>query len=78
MQFFSDFEDFANVVNWWLADPDVHPDNPWRLQELPKSELLKLGDPEYPTYGRLCFTIKSALAKSKLDLIGNTVAKILM
>jgi hypothetical protein len=78
LQFFSDFEDFANVVNWWLADPDVHPDNPWRLQELPKSELLKLGDPEYPTYGRLCFTIKSALAKSKLDLIGNTVAKILM
>jgi hypothetical protein len=52
LQFFSDFEDFAKVVNSWLADPDAYPHgNPWRLQELPKSELLALG---YfgPTYGR--------------------------
>src|SRR5262245_35351900 len=34
LQFFSDFKDFADVVNWWLADPDVHPNGPWRLQEL--------------------------------------------
>lgn len=53
LQFFSDFEDFANVINWWLTDEYVYPHgNPWRLQELPKSELLKLGSPEYPTYGR--------------------------
>jgi hypothetical protein len=51
--FFSDFEDFANVVNWWLADPDIYPHgNPWRLQELPKSELSKLWTGEGPTYGR--------------------------
>jgi len=52
LQFFSDFEDFAEVINWWLADPDAYPHGkPWRLQELPKSELLALG---YfgPTYGR--------------------------
>jgi hypothetical protein len=53
LQFFSDFEDFANVVNWWLADPDVHPpERPWRLQELPTSELLKLGPHDSPSYGR--------------------------
>jgi len=52
LQFFSDFEDFANVVNSWLTDPYVHPHNsPWRLQELPKSELLHLGM-DSPTYGR--------------------------
>jgi hypothetical protein len=52
LQFFNDFEDFANVVNSWLADPDIYPNNnPWRLQELPKSELLKLGAGG-PTYGR--------------------------
>jgi hypothetical protein len=27
-QFFADFEDFADVVNWWLADP--HVGGPWR------------------------------------------------
>jgi len=53
IQFFSDFKDFANVVNAWLADPDVHPHhNPWRLQELPKSELSKLWGGSGPTYGR--------------------------
>jgi len=51
LQFFSDFEDFANIVNWWLADPHVHQNGPWRLQELPKSELLALGL-DSPTYGR--------------------------
>ena|SRR5215470_9101151 len=49
LQFFSDFEDFANVINSWLTDEYAYPHgNPWRLQELPKSELLHLGDPEYP------------------------------
>jgi hypothetical protein len=52
LQFFSDFEDFANVVNWWLGDPDIHPNGPWRLQELPKSELSTLGGQYHPTYGR--------------------------
>src|SRR5262245_39652592 len=53
LQFFSDFEDFANVVNAWLADTDVHPHNSaWRLQELPKSELLELWGGDGPTYGR--------------------------
>lgn len=54
LQFFSDFEDFANVINWWLTDPDVYQDNPWRLQELPNAELTLsgLGLPDSPSYGR--------------------------
>jgi hypothetical protein len=53
LQFFSDFEDFADVVNSWLTDPNVHPHNsPWRVQELPKSDLLELWEGSGPTYGR--------------------------
>jgi hypothetical protein len=48
LQFLSDFGDFANVVNWWLAD--LH-QGPWRLQELPESELSKLAE-NSPAYGR--------------------------
>src|SRR5262249_33611353 len=52
LQFFSDFEDFAKVVNSWLAVPDASRHcKPCRLQELPKSELLALGS-FGPTYGR--------------------------
>jgi hypothetical protein len=43
LQFVSDFEDFANVVNWHQG--------PWRLQELPESELSKLAE-DSPAYGR--------------------------
>jgi hypothetical protein len=54
LQFFSDFGDFANVVNGWLSDPDVHPDGPWRLQELsdPSLSLDGLGLSDTPSYGR--------------------------
>jgi hypothetical protein len=45
-QFSSDFEDFANVINWHLVDYAQ-----WRVQELPTFELSKLAD-DYPAYGR--------------------------
>jgi hypothetical protein len=45
-QFSSDFEDFANVINWHLVDWA-----PWRLQELPTSELSELAQGG-PAYGR--------------------------
>jgi hypothetical protein len=48
-QFFADFEDFADVVNCWLADP--HVGGPWRLQELPDAEL-SLDVSDSPTRGR--------------------------
>jgi len=48
-RFFDDFGDFARVVNWWLADSDVG--SPWRLQELPDTELsLRFSD--MPNFGR--------------------------
>lgn len=47
--FFGDFADFAVVVNWWLADKYVG--SPWRLQELPDTEL-KLDFSDMPTFGR--------------------------
>jgi hypothetical protein len=48
-QFLNDFEDFADVVNWWLADPYVG--GPWRLQELPDTEL-RIGNWDSPHVGR--------------------------
>jgi hypothetical protein len=51
MQFFSDFAEFANVVNWWLADPYVG--SPWRLQELPEVDMSLHGNFDSgPIYGR--------------------------
>jgi hypothetical protein len=47
--FFSEFTHFAAVVNWWFADR--HVGSPWRLQELPDTEL-KLGFSDMPDYGR--------------------------
>ena len=47
-QFSSDFEDFANVINWHLVDYDYAP---WRVQELPTFELSKLAAFS-PAYGR--------------------------
>jgi hypothetical protein len=44
------FAEFANVVNWWLADK--YSARPWRLQELPEVDLRLLGNFDGPTYGR--------------------------
>jgi len=56
LQFFNDFEDFANVVNSWLADSSDprhwSPAFAWRLQELPKSEITRIGWQWSPNYGR--------------------------
>jgi hypothetical protein len=52
LRFFTDFKDFADVVNWWFADEDLSGRAPWRLQELPDPEL-RLGSFEGgPRYGR--------------------------
>jgi hypothetical protein len=48
-RFFKDFTDFAEVVNWWLSSE--HLGSPWRLQELPDTEL-RLGFSEDPSFGR--------------------------
>ena len=70
LQFFSDFEDFANVVNSWLTDPYVHPHNsPWRLRELPKSELLMpLTDTSGPIYGRSYAVFHNQVRVGEIEL----------
>jgi hypothetical protein len=47
--FFDDFQDFAVVVNWWLGDE--HVGGPWRLQELPDTDL-QIGFRDMPDFGR--------------------------
>jgi hypothetical protein len=68
LQFFSDFEDFGDVVNSWLTDPYVHPHNsPWRLQELPKSELsLWAGDG--PNYGRTYAVFHNQVSVGEIEI----------
>lgn len=54
-RFFSDFAEFADVANWWLADDTVG--THWRLQELPDGDLSLNVDSSYgPTLGR-CYDI---------------------
>jgi hypothetical protein len=53
LQLFSDFEDFAEVINWRLADPDTYPHGkPWRLQEFPNPDLVALWGTSGATYSR--------------------------
>jgi hypothetical protein len=53
--FFADFKDFADVVNWWLADEFTA--SPFRLQDLPDGDLRLNVDPSHgPTIGR-CYAI---------------------
>jgi hypothetical protein len=52
--FFSDFAEFADVVNWWLADE--HVGSRWRLQELPDDDLRLNVPNDGPTVGR-CYDI---------------------
>jgi hypothetical protein len=50
-RFFADFKDFADVVNWWLADE--HTASRFRLQDLPDGDLSLNVDFSYgPTLGR--------------------------
>jgi hypothetical protein len=51
-KFFTDFADFAGVANWWFSQPYIGwLGRPWRLQELPDTEL-KLTFSDSPTFGR--------------------------
>ena len=36
-KFFYEFDDFADAVNWYLADDTIK--SPWRLQELPDTDV---------------------------------------
>jgi hypothetical protein len=54
-RFFSDFAEFADVVNWWLSDEDFG--SRWRLQELPGGDVrLNVSFSDGPILGR-CYEI---------------------
>jgi hypothetical protein len=48
-RFFRDFEDFADVMNWWFSSRYV--ESPWRLEELPDTELSDFLS-DTPSFGR--------------------------
>jgi hypothetical protein len=53
--FFADFKDFADVVNWWLADEFT--ESRFRLQDLPDGDVrLNIDYRAGPVYGR-CFAL---------------------
>ena len=53
--FFPDFTEFADVVNWWLSHQDFG--SRWRLQELPESDVrLNVSFSDGPILGR-CYDI---------------------
>ena len=66
LQFFSDFVQFANVVNRWLADDESQ----WRLQELPDPELRALSAGS-PTYGRRSDVFHNQVRVGTLELRAN-------
>jgi hypothetical protein len=53
-EFFVDFKEFADVINWWLADKHVA--SGFRLQDLPKDEVGLIVRYSGPTPGR-CFKL---------------------
>ena len=63
--FFEDFTDFGAVVNWWLADECVG--GPWRLQELPDTEL-KLDLSDSPDFGRRCAIFHNQVRVGTLEV----------
>ena len=48
-QFFNDFVDFGDVMNWWFSDE--HSGSRWRVQELSTTEL-NIGFYDSPSFGR--------------------------
>ena len=69
LQFFSDFADFADVVNWWLADEYKYSASAWRLQELPEVDLSLHGNFDHgPTYGRSYAIFHNQQRVGKLEI----------
>jgi hypothetical protein len=71
-RFFADFQDFADVVNWWLADP--HVGTPWRLQELPDTDL-KHDFSDMPEFGRRYDIYHGQVHAGTLEISPDLLAK---
>jgi hypothetical protein len=69
LQFSSDFEDFAEVVNSWLADPHTYPHGkPWRLQEFPNSDLVALWGTSGAVYCRTYAVFHNQVRIGKIEI----------
>src|SRR6516225_8760621 len=68
LQFSNDFEDFAEVVNWWLAGPYVYPHGPWRLQEFPNSDLAALWGTSGAVYCRTYAVFHNQVRIGKIEI----------
>jgi hypothetical protein len=68
LQFSSDFEDFAEVINWWLAGPYVYPHGPWRLQEFPDSDLVALWGTSGASYCRTYAVFHNQVRIGKIEI----------
>jgi hypothetical protein len=66
-KFFYDFADFADVMNWYLADDAIS--SPWRLQELPYTDVSRAGD-DGPTPGRAWAVFHNQMEVGKLEIHG--------
>ena len=65
-KFFYDFDDFADVMNWYLAEEYIR--SPWRLQELPDTDV---GTAESgPIPGRAYAVFYNQIKLGKLEIHG--------
>ncbi len=71
-KFFEDFEDFADVVNWWFADEYVG--TRWRLQELPDT-ILKHDMSDMPNFGRRYEVFYNQVRVGTLEVSPDLLAK---
>ena len=64
---FYEFDDFADVMNWYLADDVIN--SRWRLQDLPDTDVSRAGD-DGPTPGRAYAVFHNQLEVGKLEIHG--------
>jgi hypothetical protein len=68
-KFFYDFDDFADVMNWYLADADINSSPWWRLQDLPDTDV---GTAETgPIFGRTYEVFHNQAKVGKLEIHGS-------
>jgi hypothetical protein len=70
-QFFYEFDDFADVMNWYLADGIIA--SPFRLQELPDNDV---GTAETgPMVGRVYAVFYNQIQLGRLEIHGDLTAE---
>jgi hypothetical protein len=66
-RFFADFKEFADVVNWWLADEFIS--SRWRLQDLPDGDVrLNVDFSDGPRLGRSFAIFHNQMRVGRLEI----------